>query len=240
VQPEGPYVVGGLCAGGLISYEIARQLREAGQEIGLVALIEAAPPYAKKRVTRSGRRWQRFSALSAVAGANGVRKAVGEAFGKLGNVTSFELKRTAGRFASATKLFLLRNVYKGGQGWPGNVPPPTVRETYAGAERAFQPRPIDDVTLTVYAATSGTGSNEPFCEILSDPLFDWQGLSRQSVVRVDVPGGHSTMLQEPNVEVLARHMSGFLADANGASPRGSDGEGLAPDDRSGEGLTATQ
>lgn len=40
VQPEGPYFLGGFCAGGLIAYEIARQLRAQGQSIDFLALFD--------------------------------------------------------------------------------------------------------------------------------------------------------------------------------------------------------
>ena len=39
IQPEGPYLIGGFCNGGLLAYEIATQLREAGQQVDLLALI---------------------------------------------------------------------------------------------------------------------------------------------------------------------------------------------------------
>jgi acyl transferase domain-containing protein/thioesterase domain-containing protein len=40
VQPEGPYMLGGYCLGGLIAMEMARQLTQDGQSIGLLAMIE--------------------------------------------------------------------------------------------------------------------------------------------------------------------------------------------------------
>ena len=40
VQPEGPYLLGGFCAGGLIAYEIAQQLRAEGQAVKLLVLID--------------------------------------------------------------------------------------------------------------------------------------------------------------------------------------------------------
>jgi thioesterase domain-containing protein len=43
IQPEGPYHLGGFCNGGLIVYEMARQLRTAGQEVRLLVLIDAIP-----------------------------------------------------------------------------------------------------------------------------------------------------------------------------------------------------
>jgi thioesterase domain-containing protein len=40
VQPEGPYRLGGFCAGGLLAYEIAQQLRAVGQAVDVLILID--------------------------------------------------------------------------------------------------------------------------------------------------------------------------------------------------------
>ena len=40
VQPEGPYLLGGFCGGGLIAFEMAHQLRTQGQAVDLLVLIE--------------------------------------------------------------------------------------------------------------------------------------------------------------------------------------------------------
>ena len=40
VQPEGPYFLGGFCAGGLLAYEVAQQLCAGGQEVKLLVLID--------------------------------------------------------------------------------------------------------------------------------------------------------------------------------------------------------
>ncbi|MFL5700223.1 MAG: non-ribosomal peptide synthetase [Ktedonobacteraceae bacterium] len=42
VQPEGPYLLGGFCNGGLVAYEMARQLHAQGQMVNLLALIDPA------------------------------------------------------------------------------------------------------------------------------------------------------------------------------------------------------
>lgn len=44
VQPNGPYNIAGLCVNGVIAYEMARQLQESGQNIGLLALFDAQNP----------------------------------------------------------------------------------------------------------------------------------------------------------------------------------------------------
>jgi amino acid adenylation domain-containing protein len=40
LQPEGPYYLGGFCAGGVVAYEIAQQLHAQGQEVALLALMD--------------------------------------------------------------------------------------------------------------------------------------------------------------------------------------------------------
>ena len=40
VQPEDPYLLGGVCSGGVVAFEMAQQLRAQGQHVALLALIE--------------------------------------------------------------------------------------------------------------------------------------------------------------------------------------------------------
>jgi thioesterase domain-containing protein len=41
IQPHGPYLLGGHSAGGLVAYEMARQLRVEGEDVALVVLIDS-------------------------------------------------------------------------------------------------------------------------------------------------------------------------------------------------------
>jgi amino acid adenylation domain-containing protein len=43
VQPRGPYLLAGYCFGGHVAIEMARQLRQAGERIGMLSLIDARP-----------------------------------------------------------------------------------------------------------------------------------------------------------------------------------------------------
>ena len=43
VHPRGPYFFGGFSFGGLVAYEMAQQLRAAGEEVGLVVLFDTYP-----------------------------------------------------------------------------------------------------------------------------------------------------------------------------------------------------
>jgi thioesterase domain-containing protein len=40
VRPRGPYALGGWCNGGLLAYEMARQLRAAGEEVDLLVMMD--------------------------------------------------------------------------------------------------------------------------------------------------------------------------------------------------------
>lgn len=65
MQGAGPYNLCGNCFGGLVAYETARQFREQGHEVGLLALIDTQYPEgllgrAAASLSRSGR-WRRIS-----------------------------------------------------------------------------------------------------------------------------------------------------------------------------------
>jgi acetoacetyl-CoA synthetase len=46
VQPEGPYSLLGYSFGGLVAFELARTLRDAGQEVSYLGLVDTLPPAA--------------------------------------------------------------------------------------------------------------------------------------------------------------------------------------------------
>ena len=43
-QPKGPYILGGFCLGGIVSYEVACQLQAAGCDISLLVLLDVPSP----------------------------------------------------------------------------------------------------------------------------------------------------------------------------------------------------
>jgi thioesterase domain-containing protein len=70
VQPHGPYYLGGVCRQGLVALEMARQLRDSGEEVALVAVIEpfrAPLPRGRARYTATLLRRNLF-ALAALLG----------------------------------------------------------------------------------------------------------------------------------------------------------------------------
>jgi len=54
-QPTGPYNIAGLCVNGVIAYEMARQLHNDGQEVGLLALFDAQNPAYYRDFSTEGR-----------------------------------------------------------------------------------------------------------------------------------------------------------------------------------------
>jgi len=56
-RPEGPYILAGYCAGGMIAFELGRQLLQAGATVEFVALFGA--PYTA-RYRRLPMLWERF------------------------------------------------------------------------------------------------------------------------------------------------------------------------------------
>ena len=44
-QPDGPYMLGGCSASGIVAYEIAQRLRALGHEVGLLVLFDTPNPY---------------------------------------------------------------------------------------------------------------------------------------------------------------------------------------------------
>lgn len=55
IQPEGPYLLGGFCNGGLTAYEMARQLHTIGERVDLLVLMDPIPPRTRAICTTIGR-----------------------------------------------------------------------------------------------------------------------------------------------------------------------------------------
>jgi acyl transferase domain-containing protein/thioesterase domain-containing protein len=55
VQPHGPYLLGGFSGGGITAYEMARQLKAAGEAVSLLVLLDTPLPKSPELTTRD--RW---------------------------------------------------------------------------------------------------------------------------------------------------------------------------------------
>jgi len=63
-QPCGPYLIGGYSMGGVVAYEIARQLEETGERAGLLVLIDSFAPQSGRAATIAS--WSRGGLLMQV------------------------------------------------------------------------------------------------------------------------------------------------------------------------------
>lgn len=53
VQPEGPYALGGHCAGSWVAFEMARQLEADGEELSALVLVDQGPPGLQRAAAKS-------------------------------------------------------------------------------------------------------------------------------------------------------------------------------------------
>ena len=49
VQPQGPYLLGGRCIGGIIAFEIARQLKKHGEQVLVVTMSDTPNPFIEEQ-----------------------------------------------------------------------------------------------------------------------------------------------------------------------------------------------
>ncbi len=210
-QPHGPYLLGGLCAGGVIAYEMASQLTRAGEVVELVALLDAARPQARKRRWRISR--QRFDRLKQVLTDRRNRKnstirqmcSVAVVVSrKLLNALTWEISHRLERWWVRARFRLLRQVLSRQLPWPGFIPELKSRQIYESAEAQYVPKPLRGVTVVLVRPRHHTcfPSDTPYREIYADETLGW-GAIAQDIAFVDVDGGHGTMLQEPFVRSVA-------------------------------------
>ncbi len=211
VRPQGPYLLGGLCAGGVIAYEMALQFEDMGETAKLVAVFDAAAPEAKRRPSLENHR--RLERIRLVLGEDSPGRVVRTVAGKVGNYAAFQvhngIKHVWDRAAVASLRFCLD------RGLP--LPPWArsldVRSVYNVAEAEYRPRRPLREEILLFRASEGEGTEEPYVRLYVDPLLGWGQSSQRGARAFDVPGGHGSMLQEPNVAVLAEILRSYLGPA---------------------------
>lgn len=232
-QPHGPYILGGLCIGGFIAFEIARKLVSEGEQVAHVALIDVAhvktpaKSVTVRRINRLNaalnevRQEQRFGARLA-----GILRAATK---KARNVIVYEAVTRARKFRNNTKMRLFRFYLDHQLELPDFLKHLTVTIVLRFAEREYvipkEPYPGEVVLFRATRSDpclEGTVIDDtPYVELFEDPELGWRDKVHTLHVH-DVPGGHSSMLQEPYVKVMAdlvqRHIDESLSklEANAA------------------------
>ena len=204
VRPAGPYLLGGLCAGGVLAFEMARQLETEGQEAHLVAVFDAADVEAELRPRIEAQRtFARFSDAVLATSARELPKVVAS---KIGGYLSWQARSRARHAYDSLAVATLgacldRDLTP--PAWARDLP---IRVVYEYAEAHYRPRHQLREEIVLFCATSGEGIDEPFRALYVDPQLGWGQRSAKGVVSFDVPGGHGSMLQEPNVAVVAERL----------------------------------
>jgi thioesterase domain-containing protein len=222
LQPHGPYLLGGLCAGGILAYEMAGQLEAAGEQARLVAVIDAADvEAAKKPYLHARRRMGRLGeALRQGGGGIGAPLVV---LSKLRGYLTYEVKRRIQQRTEKLAVATLRLCLDRGLPLPRWARSVSVRAVCDAAEAEYRPTHVVRDEIVLYRATGGAGADAAYKDIYEDPMLGWQKRTRAGVRVVDVPGGHGSMLEEPNVIGVSDPLAAYLA-----TPRAvKNGEGAA-------------
>jgi amino acid adenylation domain-containing protein len=214
-QAQGPYLLGGLCAGGLIAFETARVLRKQGRTVGMLLLLEAANPRTPKRSFKiAGDRYR--STVNFISEAKGNTRRIGSVlFARATRAARYEAGRLAKSVVSDVRFSMLQHLeWFPDEQWPASVSPPTVREIYEHASARYTPNRLTcEMALLVRATTPGEGG-PLMSEIYQDHMLGWSDLVDGVLEDVDVPGGHGQMLQEPFVAAVSKYVVEALNRSN--------------------------
>jgi thioesterase domain-containing protein/acyl carrier protein len=212
LQPEGPYLVGGYCNGGLVAYEVARRLAAAGETVEPVVLIAAAADTRLRRLRPLAARLARMLGLGADEAADyfarlrylGDRLRGARAWTRLGvgAETVVTLTREiAARLRGVPAAPFTRTPIPADAGTAVRVADELLsHETYARyftAVMAYVPRRFAGRLLVFWPEEEAP--RRP-----ADPLLGWGPLAKHVEV-IRVPGDHHTIVTR-HAELIARTM----------------------------------
>ncbi len=183
IQPQGPYRIGGYSLGGLIAYEMARQLEAAGERISLLAIIDSNSPAA---LLSKGKKLAVF------------------AWRFLG--LSWEEKRQffAEKWAWLRQLRAEREV--GREGGAAVSQLELVKQAHQHSAFAYRPSvdPPYSGHILLFRASRPN---------LTSPLAHdrgWSEFTSRWVKVVTIPGNHYTLFAAENLRLLAEHLRAAL------------------------------
>jgi len=202
VQPEGPYLLGGFSGGGYIAMEMGRQLKEAGEEVGLLVLLDTPGQLVPEDLSLEDRlriQTQRFEQKGPKYFLEWAENRLEWELGKLRKrfeepeeapTTEFHDEAIEAAFRRALGRYEIRK-------WDQPI-------------ELFRP-PLEEA----YVLGPGRILNHD-----REYVYDDNGWSRFcDQVRVHVvPGDHDSMVLEPNVRVLASTLRDLLGAADQGRP----------------------
>ncbi|MFW6175805.1 MAG: thioesterase domain-containing protein, partial [Acidobacteriota bacterium] len=179
-QGGGPYRLAGWSMGGVVAYEMARQLRESGEAVAFLGLVDAAVPGGERPVGEAELRSSFVRDLAALAGADDLRPA------------ELEGAEEDGFLEDLLRLGREADVL------PGDVTIEDIRRLYrtfrlnARLLTAYRPKPLEG-PLTLFRAADGGARPAD---------LGWRRLAPELQV-VEIPGNHYSLLRGAGARVLA-------------------------------------
>jgi thioesterase domain-containing protein len=183
LQPSGPYRLGGWSFGGLVAYEMACALRQAGEEVEFLGIIDSRPP-GSFRTPPLEEALHGFAAELGVA-TTPEEGSLDERLTAIGAAAS-----ESGRLALGLDMDRVRSLW-------GLF----VANTEAMA--AYAPRGKYDGRVTLFRASTQRAGTVEDAEI-------WREHTSADVEVVEVAGEHYSLVSQPSVERLARAMRSRL------------------------------
>ena len=191
-QSQGPYLLAGECTGGSLAYEIAQQLRAAGEDIAFLGLVDSFRPDLPSL--------RPHVALWAYRGLHNVR------------ILAFHLGRMA-RMGTRDRLgYMWERIRRGileRTTRIRNRSGPSPKAAFAQALAAYEPIPYGGSMVLFRSARLPLG-------IESAPDLGWGRLVDNLQIEI-VPGYFTTPISEPGVGVLAAKLADHLTPASHTS-----------------------
>jgi amino acid adenylation domain-containing protein len=191
VQPEGPYFLGGWSMGGIVAFEIARQLQAQGQQVALLALLDIRPPASTVTAFDDALHTQRFIEDLATL------------FGKSPPPLTADLV-TLG--SNEQLVYILQQMRA------NDIVPPDFG--LAQLRRQIGVYKANSQAMLSYAAQPYPGRVTLFRA--EDSLYqaaDWERLAAGGLESYLVPGNHYTFLKQPYVHILAQQLQECIVKA---------------------------
>ena len=187
VQPHGPYCLAGYSFGGLVMFELARQLHASGETVALLGLLDTIEWQYLERFKRSLNVRQRFTVykhrLNHIFFSGEGGQYVKDTISALFTDQMFRLFQKVDR-PLPQRVGSLKDINR----IAGSLYRPKV---YAGR-------------LTIFRCVNR--------RILdgTDELLGWRGLAAGGIEIQDVTGNHRDLLSEPNIRILAEKLRACL------------------------------
>ena len=206
VQPEGPYTLGGWSFGGFVAFEMARQLRAAGETVERLVVIDTISPQRERErpdpTTTSLLEWFYWELVWTDAGGGAPVEPIPE---QLSTEEKFDLiadhAAAAGILPPAAARVSVRRLFQVYQAnWAALVGyDPGVTDLDLTLLRAEEPLPAQ--LLPMHGRRTAH----------EDPRNGWDRFTTGTVEVVSVPGNHLTLMDEPNVRAVARAVTEIVA-----------------------------